>query len=758
MTIYLLNSMLCLLALLLIHRLLLQRELLHRFNRFFLLAAVLGSFLIPLYTIEVPAEQVEPMIFEAVSMDESAGSGYESFLAVEDLEVEEAVVDHEQLQATQATSQFPWKQFLWAIYFAVSSVFLIRFLRNLGKLWYQIQVNPHVDYRGETLVMHPQKIVPFSFLKYIFVSQAVFEKEGISDAVFAHEQCHVREKHSWDVLLVEALLVPLWFHPGLHFARQAIQLNHEFIADQVALKTTSVKEYQQQLLDYISVLPSQSLASSLNFSLTKKRLEMMKKKKAGGSFRWLKIFAILPLVGALMNFCGQKVEVQPEEENKVETLSATSVETPVEEVEIDIKLLTEREVEVDGKVVYLELLPQLLEELREEDVVVRLIVNPRLKMGVAADLQKILVENEIRKVVYGEWPAPDPNPNREEDQAKYFEKVHFVIEGANMEYSHKTYEQLTDAEKSKLVWPIASPSKKIPHPLTFADWKRKEKHALWLDGQVMSNQKLSELVESDIAWFMTSGVRENAKTARFPQPFQTHLYTPEYYEQQFGENSHYQNPMRSDTITITQRFVFWNKDIERYPDRNTAFLQKNAHYEKLRTSGTIYSQKSDEERALLNKLYEELDREYSQAGKRQRSLKKPIPPSSEVPRNGDPQSDSSKTPVQLSATTLSKKINYSFANLPALHSNDLKEYLTVYSRYQLLVNETRFLAKPSLQEIEGLFKVYRSLDARYKSLSIPDRMTVKGPSFPFVKMKVDGKVVYRKIEELTAEERKGLGC
>ena len=53
---YLFKSILCLLVLLLFHRLVLQQEVLHRFNRFFLLAAIIGSFLIPLVTIEMERE------------------------------------------------------------------------------------------------------------------------------------------------------------------------------------------------------------------------------------------------------------------------------------------------------------------------------------------------------------------------------------------------------------------------------------------------------------------------------------------------------------------------------------------------------------------------------------------------------------------------------------------------------------------------------------------------------------------------------
>src|SRR5690606_20212903 len=186
----------------------------------------------------------------------------------------------------------------------VSAGFLLRFLRNFRRLVHQIRANPHLVYRGETLVLNPDHRSPFSFLKYIFVSRRSFEQEGISDAVFTHERCHVREKHSWDILLVEALLVPFWFHPGLHLAKQVIKLNHEFIADQAALSTTSIQDYQRQILNILLDRPTQHMVSSLNFSLTKKRMQMMK-KNSGSPFKWMKLLVLVPLLGALVYFFGE---------------------------------------------------------------------------------------------------------------------------------------------------------------------------------------------------------------------------------------------------------------------------------------------------------------------------------------------------------------------------------------------------------------------------------------------------------------------
>ena len=69
---FLLKSTGCLATLLVFYHLVLEREKMHQFNRFYLLGSVLFSFIAPLFTfttqipievVEVPAEYIEPEVF-----------------------------------------------------------------------------------------------------------------------------------------------------------------------------------------------------------------------------------------------------------------------------------------------------------------------------------------------------------------------------------------------------------------------------------------------------------------------------------------------------------------------------------------------------------------------------------------------------------------------------------------------------------------------------------------------------------------------
>jgi biopolymer transport protein ExbD len=1007
MMVYLLKSMLCLMTLLLIHRLLLQREVLHRFNRFFLLASVLSSFLIPLYTIEIPAKPVDPVIFEAVAMGETADLGFERFTAEESFERVEAMVEEEQVSVAEAEQSFSWRSILWLVYFVISAVFFIRFLRNLVKLLYQIRVNPHVDYQGETLVLQAQKTAPFSFLKYIFVSRPTFEQEGISDAVFAHERCHVREKHSWDILFIEALLVPLWFHPGLHFARQAIQLNHEFIADKAALNATSLLDYQRELLQSLAIRPAESMVSHLNFSLTKKRLEMMK-SNGENPFKWMKILVLVPLMAGIVYVFSDKVTGSAESVGEADLLDSESAHAVTK-----LKLNGDGTVEVDGVRIESHQIDEAIAALKGKVSQVEFSAEAGVTMGVLADVQEMLRKNDIRRVVYqqsaevfgsavleehdiyyrnatflvedaagefvrkdyeqlsadeksylvsspkapalisptaemweawsdsqkysfwldgeritveklagispaeiifyfssfmspevyhvrlftadgyentfgsksgfgsplveddrfyiyplsrrvnygttivksrqspvdmylrlyhdyssrfdgkgdddlSEWeqaigwqyftelggrffrlsaankklvprakrpsfqywvplkkdgiryykkqnelteeekkqlpPPPPPTSAQEgastDKKEPHYREAVFLIESEGMEYTRKNYQQLSRAEKDRLMDAPKPMEVRYPTQDQLKDWSDSEKYAVWMDGKVIPNEAIGKYSETYFVYYFQSPVLANARSERFPQPFQVYLYTQVHFDSELGPDSHSQNPLtESDTITLTSRGI-WYKDLQRYPDPVTAYLQKYSRYENLRTSGAIDIHKAAEEKNLLGKLYDELTKEYTQlTDTRRKSLRTPIAPDSDTPINGSPeQKTSGKIQLQRVSAGRGEAVTFKMASSGSLESKALQKYLRHYGAYQTKAHQSRFGSQKSNAELEALLAEYRDFGDLYAALSIQERMQVSRPTFPYARLGKDGVVSFKRFEDLTSEEQKELNC
>ncbi|WP_141384658.1 M56 family metallopeptidase, partial [Flavobacterium flevense] len=133
-----------------------------------------------------------------------------------------------------------------------------------------------------------------------------------------HELIHVNQKHTLDILFIEILKVIFWFNPIFIFYKKAIQLNHEFLADEKVVKShNNVPFYQNLLLSKANVNPTYYLASNLNYSVTKKRLIMMT-KNTSTTRALLKKGILIPLLTALVFSLCTKVVAQetPQKEGK----------------------------------------------------------------------------------------------------------------------------------------------------------------------------------------------------------------------------------------------------------------------------------------------------------------------------------------------------------------------------------------------------------------------------------------------------------
>ena len=65
---------------------------------------------------------------------------------------------------------------------------------------------------------------------------------------------------------------------------------------------------------------------------------------------------------------------------------------------------------------------------------------------------------------------------------------------------------------------------------------------------------------------------------------------------------------------------------------------------------------------------------------------------------------------------------------------------------------------PTDLEIELLRMDAAALDQLYTQIPLEERGKVKRASFPYAKLEVAGKVIYKKFEDLTQKERESLGC
>ena len=228
--IYLIKSTLCLGILFGFYKLALESKVMHQFKRFYLLASLIFAFTIPLVTFTYETE----IIIIPVSQDFSEPI----------YNIESAAPVIPQVDYTETI--------LWSIYLLGVMIFGVRFVLHLVRLKRKINKAETFPEKDFTLALLGKNIVPHSFFKWVFVNKTEYLNKKTAPEVLAHEATHVRQKHSWDILFIEFLQVIFWFNPLIWGYKIAIKLNHEFLADQGAIKNKSnIAIYQNLSLIHI---------------------------------------------------------------------------------------------------------------------------------------------------------------------------------------------------------------------------------------------------------------------------------------------------------------------------------------------------------------------------------------------------------------------------------------------------------------------------------------------------------------------------
>ena len=140
---------------------------------------------------------------------------------------------------------------------------------------------------------------PFSFWKSIYINPSKHDPSDLR-SILLHEQIHVSEWHTLDVLLAELSTIFYWFNPGVWLMKKAVRENIEFITDRKILKTgTDSKQYQYSLVNVSFSAAPQGIVNHFNISTIKKRIIMMNAKRSS-KFNLTRYAFLVPAVVALL--------------------------------------------------------------------------------------------------------------------------------------------------------------------------------------------------------------------------------------------------------------------------------------------------------------------------------------------------------------------------------------------------------------------------------------------------------------------------
>ena len=320
--VYILKSSFCLAVFYLFYRLLLSRETFHRFNRIALLGILLLSCLLPFVEVSVrrPVEMYQTMMT------------WEQWLLLTYL------VGTETHAVQVQENVLTWIQGLLLVYLFGILFFMLRNIYSLFGLWVLLKSGRRekvsdyvVTVVKAVLIVHERDISPFSWMRYIVISQKDLHENGRE--ILTHELAHIRNRHSWDLFAADICIFFQWFNPAAWLLKQELQNIHEYEADETVINEgVDARQYQLLLIKKAVGTRLYSMANSFNHSKLKKRITMMLKEKSSPWAR-LKYLYVLPVAAiAVTAFARPEVSETVEEISAVKVNDLTAiVETKVAE-------------------------------------------------------------------------------------------------------------------------------------------------------------------------------------------------------------------------------------------------------------------------------------------------------------------------------------------------------------------------------------------------------------------------------------------
>ncbi|MEM7660502.1 MAG: hypothetical protein AAF399_30650 [Bacteroidota bacterium] len=457
---YLLRSTLCLGALWLVYRGWLERESCHRFKRAYLLASLILGLILPLISLEIP-------VLGAVET--------EALTSLTEVPWMMSTPLLEDADEPLSESTLSWFHLVWVIY---GGIVLLQFLRK-GRVWLdlhrRIQQGSRIPFRDGYLVLSAEEVAPHSFGRNVLVSERAYQAGELDPALLEHEYAHVQQYHSLDILLLQLLSVCCWWQPMLRPFAKAIRLNHEFLADEVAVQQApSIHAYQHLLLNQLRPGPPvPTLASASTFFLTQQRFTMMHrtnspKRNAWKSISALLIMLVVGLIAMPWTFAQQPPPPPPP------TIPPPPPPPPPTKAPPS---------------------PDSLHRVKSE-----FYGNGTIKMA------KLDENGEIVRLSNGKPEMVRLADLSEEEKKRYFDKLPAPMK----------------------------PQKRVPTQADLQNWLDPAQYGVWIDGRRVENEVLKQYQPRDFAQYHASRLMRNAANYG-KHVFQLNLTTQAVYEARVAE-------------------------------------------------------------------------------------------------------------------------------------------------------------------------------------------------------------------------------
>lgn len=281
----------------------------HQYNRFYLLMVAGFSWLVPLIKIQLNGTNIseDTNIYYLLS----------------------AVADNNTI--IESNLKFNWYNLSWQnglkLLYAGGVLFLLTgFFVSLFRIYQLFKLNKVRSLGEIDLVITNAKGTPYSFFRYIFWNEAIDLSSATGQQILQHEITHVKEKHSFDKIFMQLILIAGWFNPFFWLIKKELHMIHEFIADKKSVDNGDTASLAQMLLAAAYPQHQFNLTNPFFFSPIKRRIAMLTKQQHS-RFSYLRRLVVLPLLAITIILVAFR---------STETTQPISVETVMENIYEDI--------------------------------------------------------------------------------------------------------------------------------------------------------------------------------------------------------------------------------------------------------------------------------------------------------------------------------------------------------------------------------------------------------------------------------------
>lgn len=280
----------------LFYRLFLHKETFYTTNRWYLLGSIVVSLVAPFitFTKTVFIEAPKPTI---VDWDQLATINTQNTIVKDNL--------------------FTLENFAIVTIALISTILVLKTLFQLVQTYRNIQKLP-ID--ASLQVRRSNNDTIFSLYPYIVVPNH-FEKIPNSDMILSHEQVHIQQKHSFDMIVMQLIRSVFWMNPLLRYLQKDIEVNLEYIVDEHLQTQFDSKTYQLSLLSFHTATP-QPFVNSFNSQLKKRILQINSKKS--NPMKKLKLLLATPALIAFFGLFQIETKAQITESLIVEQVTENS--------------------------------------------------------------------------------------------------------------------------------------------------------------------------------------------------------------------------------------------------------------------------------------------------------------------------------------------------------------------------------------------------------------------------------------------------